>query len=74
MWGWSTRHKSLCVAAYLLRRGARERWRLRGRAVASESTVPMSAVIARENAPARFLPGSPYEPLKHPLSFALSLL
>ena len=74
MWGRSTRHKSLCVAAYLLRHGNRERWRLRGRAAAPMSTVPQSAVIVRENAPARFLPGSVYEPLKHPLSFALSLL
>lgn len=74
MWVRSARHKSLCVAAYLLRRGARERWRLRGRAAAPKSTVPMSAVIVRENAPDRFLSGSVYEPLKHPLSFALSLL
>ncbi len=74
MWVRSARHKSLCVAAYLLRRGARERWRLRGRAAAPKSTVPMSAVIVRENAPAWFLPGSAYEPLEYPLSFALSLL
>ena len=74
MWVPSARHKSLCVAAYLLRCGARERWWLRGRAAASKSTVPMSAVIVRENAPARFLPGSAYEPLEYPLSFALSLL
>ena len=65
----STRHKSLCVAAYLLRRGARERWWLRGRAVAPNSTV-----IVRENAPARSLPGGAYEPLERPLSFAPSLL
>lgn len=74
MWARSARHKSLCVAAYLLRRGNRERWRLWGRAAAPKSAVPKSTVIVRENAPIRFLPGGVYEPLKHPLSFALSLL
>ena len=44
----SARHKSLCVAAYLLRCGTREWRRLWGRAAAPKSTV-----IVRENAPAR---------------------
>ena len=69
----SARHKSLCVAAYLLRCGARER-RLWGRAGTPKSTVPMSTVIVRENAPARFLPGSADEPVERPLSFAPPLL
>ena len=70
----SARHKSLCVAAYLLRRGARERRRLRGRAATPKSTVPKSTVIVRENAPARLLPGSADEPVEYPLSFASFLL
>lgn len=59
-------HKSLCVAAYLLRCGARERWRLWGR-----SAAPKSAVIMRENAPARLLPGSADEPVEYPLIFCV---
>lgn len=69
----SARHKSLCVAAYLLRCGARER-RLWGRAATPKSTVPKSTVIVRENAPARLLPGSAHEPVEYPLSFASFLL
>ncbi len=65
----NTRHKSLCVAAYLLRRGARERWWLWGRGAAPNRTV-----IVRENTPARSLPGGAYESLARPLSFAPSLL
>lgn len=52
----SAPHKSLCVAAYLLRCGTRERRRLWGRAATPKSTVPKSTVIVRENAPARLLP------------------
>ena len=70
----SARHKSLCVAAYLLRCGARERRRLWGRAATPKSTVPKSTVIVRENAPARLLTGSAYEPVERPLSFAPPLL
>lgn len=70
----SARHKSLCVAAYLLRCGARERRRLWGRAATPKSTVPKSTVIVRENAPARFLPGSADESVEYPLSFAPPLL
>ena len=69
MWVRSARHKSLYVAAYLLRCGARERWWLWGRGAAPNSTV-----IMREIAPARSLPGGAYEPLERPLSFAPSLL
>lgn len=65
----SARHKSLCVAAYLLRCGTREWRRLWGRAAAPKSTV-----IVRENAPARLLPGSADEPVEYPLSFASFLL
>lgn len=70
----NARHKSLSVAAYLLRRGAREWRRLRGRAATPKSTVPKSTVIVRENAPARLLPGSADEPAEYPLSFASPLL
>ncbi len=65
----SARHKSLCVAAYLLRCGTREWRRLWGRAAAPKSTV-----IVRENAPARLLPGSADEPVEYLLSFASFLL
>ena len=58
-----------CVAAYLLRCGARERRRLWGRAATPKSTVPKSTVIVRENAPARLLPGSAYEPVERPFIF-----
>ena len=44
----SARHKSLCVAAYLLWCGARERRRLWGRAATPKSAVPKSTVIVRE--------------------------
>lgn len=70
----SARHKSLCVAAYLLRCGARERRWLWGRAATPKSAVPKSTVIVRENAPARLLPGSADEPVEYPLSFASPLL
>ena len=70
----SARHKSLCVAAYLLRCGTRKWRRLWGRAATPKSAVPKSTVIVRENAPARLLPGGAHEPLEYPLSFALSLL
>ena len=69
----SARHKSLCVAAYLLRCGARER-RLWGRAATPKSAVPKSTVIVREIALARLLPGSADEPVEYPLSFASFLL
>ena len=70
----SARHKSLCVAAYLLRCGARERRRLWGRAAAPKSAVPKGTVIVREIALARLLPGSADEPVEYPLSFASFLL
>lgn len=47
----SARHKSLCVAAYLLRRGAREWRRLWGRAATPKSAVPKSTVIVRKMLP-----------------------
>ena len=70
----SARHKSLCVAAYLLRCGTREWRRLWGRAATPKSAVPKSTVIVRENAPARLLPGSADEPVEYLLSFAPPLL
>lgn len=70
----SARHKSLCVAAYLLRCGTREWRRLWGRAAAPKSAVPKSTVIVRKNAPAHLLPGSADEPVERPLSFASPLL
>lgn len=70
----SARHKSLCVAAYLLRCGARERRRLWGRAATPKSAVPKGTVIVREIALARLLPGSADEPVERPLSFASPLL
>ena len=74
MWVWSAPHKSLDVAAYLLRCGARERARLWGRAAAPKSAVPKNTVIVRENVPVRCLSGGAYEPLEYPLSFAPPLL
>ena len=47
----SARHKSLCVAAYLLRCGTREWRRLWGRAATPKSAVPKSTVIVREMLP-----------------------
>lgn len=51
MWVRNARHKSLCVAAYLLRRGAREWRRLWGRAATPKSAVPKSTVIVRKMLP-----------------------
>lgn len=47
----SARHKSLCVAAYLLRCGTREWRRLWGRAATPKSAVPKSTVIVRKMLP-----------------------
>lgn len=54
----SARHKSLCVAAYLLRCGTREWRRLWGRAATPKSAVPKSTVIVRKMLPLASCPAA----------------
>lgn len=56
------RHKSLCFAAYLLRCGARERWRMRGRVAAPQSTVIVRRMIPYGSCPVVYMnqPNAPY--------------